>query len=87
MVMHIELRCPRCPCRFSAAPATPASEVLDRMTDDGPWFALASGETFQEMLMAALRARGRIRCPECGTAVAVGGKPPGRYSLAAAPCC
>ena len=85
--MYIELRCPRCPCRFSAAAATPASEVLDQMTEDGPWFDLASGETFQEMLVAALRARGRIRCPECGTAVAVGGKLPGRFSPAPVTCC
>jgi hypothetical protein len=84
--MHIELRCPRCPCRFSAAPATPASEVLDRMTDDGPWFALASGETFQEMLSAAIRARGRICCPDCGTSVAIGRRLPLRFSPAPAPC-
>jgi hypothetical protein len=57
------------------------------MTEDGPWFALASGATFQDMLVAALRARGRIRCPECGSAVAVGGKLPVRNSLAPVPCC
>ncbi len=69
--MQIELRCPSCPCRFRAPSFAPASEVLDRMTEDGPWFALAEGDTFQDMLAAALRARGRIRCPECDSAVAV----------------
>jgi hypothetical protein len=72
MAMQIELRCPCCPCRFRAPSFAPAAEVLDRMTEEGPWFALAEGDTFQDMLEAALRARGRIRCPECGTAVAVG---------------
>jgi hypothetical protein len=57
------------------------------MTDDGPWFALASGETFQDMLVAALRARGTIRCPECGAPVAVGGKLPVRFFPAPVPCC
>jgi hypothetical protein len=41
------------------------------MTDDGPWFALAPGRTFEDMIFAALARRGRILCPECGTAVAV----------------
>lgn len=69
--MHIELRCPGCPCRFGAAPDAPADEVLDRMIDEGPWFALAGGETFGDMLFAALTARGHIRCPECGRSVSI----------------
>jgi hypothetical protein len=70
-VMQIELRCPRCPCRFSAAPETPADQVVDLMIEEGPWFALARGETFEDMIFAALVARGKIRCPECGVAVAI----------------
>jgi hypothetical protein len=85
--MNIELRCPECPCRFHAAPETPADEVLDRMTDEGPWFALARGETFEGMVRAALRARGAIRCPECGRAVAVAGGSSGRLSEDRVPCC
>jgi len=69
--MHIELRCPGCPCRFGAAPDAPADEVVDRMIDDGPWFALAEGPTFEDMIFAALLARGKIRCPDCGRPVAI----------------
>jgi hypothetical protein len=69
--MQIELNCPVCRCAFRAAPETPADEVVERMIDDGPWFALAEGETFEDMIFAALLARGKIRCPDCGRAVAI----------------
>ena len=69
--MEIELQCPCCPCRFAAASETPAEIILDRMTEDGPWFALGDGDTFEEMIGAAIERRGRIRCPECGEAVVI----------------
>jgi hypothetical protein len=71
--MKIELRCPACACHFSAPPQTARDEVLERMTEDGPWFALADGDTFEDMVCAALAARGRIRCPECRAGVGVTG--------------
>jgi hypothetical protein len=70
--VQVELRCPSCACHFSAPPDTPYSEVLDRMIDEGPWFGLAEGDTFEDMIFAALTARGVIRCPNCSGAVAVG---------------
>ncbi len=69
--MHVELRCPSCASHFSAAPDTPYHEVLDRMIDEGPWFGLAEGATFEDMIFAALTSRGAIRCPDCSEAVAV----------------
>jgi hypothetical protein len=63
--MEIELCCAPCGCRFSAAPETPRDAVMDRMTDDGPWFGLAEGNTFEDMIFAALLSRGAIGCPEC----------------------
>jgi hypothetical protein len=69
--MHMELRCPRCPFRFAAVADTPADEVLDRMTEEGPWIALGRGDTFEAMVFAALTARGWIGCPDCGGAAAV----------------
>ena len=42
----------------------PAMEVLARMIDEGPWFALAEGETFEDMIFAALTSRGAICCPD-----------------------
>ncbi len=71
--MEIHLCCPRCPCHFSSAPDASADEVLDRMNGDAPWFALAEGETFEDMVFAALGMRGRILCPDCRTEVLVGG--------------
>jgi hypothetical protein len=64
--MKIELYCPNGCSQFSAPADTPADDVLDRMIDAGPWYALASGETFDEMVRTALCERGRILCPDCG---------------------
>jgi hypothetical protein len=83
--MQIHLHCPHCACHFSAAADTPAAEVLDRMTDDAPWFALAEGETFEDMVFAALASRGRILCPECRGEILVGGESLGRMADEAAP--
>jgi hypothetical protein len=69
--MQINLRCPRCPCCFSASPDTPADEIIERMIDEGPWYALAEGSTFEDMIFAALLTRGRIGCPDCGKSVAI----------------
>jgi hypothetical protein len=69
--MQIELYCPHCGCRFTAHPDTPAAEVLDRMAEDGPWYALGDGETFEDMIFTTLFACGSIRCSECGEAASV----------------
>jgi hypothetical protein len=69
--MQVELSCQGCNNRFVAPPDTPALEVLERMIDDGPWFALGEGETFEDMIFTALIERGQIHCPECGEAVHV----------------
>jgi hypothetical protein len=83
--MQIHLYCPDCLCQLSAPADTPASEILDRMTDDAPWFALADGETFEDMVLAALDVRGQILCPECRRDVLVGGKRQGRIAVEAPP--
>ncbi len=70
--MVVELACLACPCSFHAAPETPHDEVVRRMTDEGPWFGLGPGCTFEDMIFTALARRGRILCPDCGTAIAVG---------------
>jgi hypothetical protein len=41
------------------------------MIDEGPWFGLAEGETFEDMIFAALATRGAIRCSDCSAPVAV----------------
>jgi hypothetical protein len=83
--VEIHLRCPRCPCHFSAPADTPIHEVLERMTEDGPWFTLAEGKTFEEMVFSALGKRGRILCPECRGEVLVGGESLGRAPDAGRP--
>ena len=69
--MKIELYCPNGCSHLSAPVDTPADDILDRMIDAGPWYALASGETFEEMVRTALSERGRILCPDCGNALLV----------------
>ncbi len=75
--MIINLRCPYCPCQFSAPAQMSAAEVLDRMAEDAPWFALAEGETFAEMLHSALARRGKLLCPGCREEVEVDGEESG----------
>ncbi len=84
--MPIELRCPRCACHFTAPPDAPYDEVLDRMTDEGPWFALAEGDTFEDMVFAALASRGTIHCPDCWAPVAIGEASLARSARASLPC-
>jgi hypothetical protein len=69
--MYVELACPSCPCQFGAAADTAADEVVQRMTDEGPWFGLAPGDCFEDMIGTALSRRGRILCPDCGRPVDV----------------
>ena len=64
--MQVELYCPNCSCSFKADPDTPAAEVLDRMAEEGPWYALGDGQTFEDMIFSTLFACGTIRCAECG---------------------
>jgi hypothetical protein len=79
--MRVELYCPQCGCRFAAAPDTPAAEVLDRMAEDGPWYALGDGETFEDMIFSRLFASGEIRCSECGGPVTVTEESLGQLTL------
>ena len=44
---------------------------FDRMTEEGPWYALGDGETFEDMIFTALMCRGAIHCPECREPVSV----------------
>jgi len=78
--VQIHLRCPRCPCRFSADADTPVSEILERMTEDAPWFTLPEGERFEDMVFAALGKPRRILCPQCRKAVLVGGESLARFT-------
>ncbi|HZV03749.1 MAG TPA: hypothetical protein VE999_01545 [Gemmataceae bacterium] len=67
--MKIELICRACHTHFTAPPETPEDDVIQRMTEEGPWFALAAGGCFRDMIHTALQRRGGIACPECGVLV------------------
>lgn len=69
--MRVELYCEKCACCFVAHPESSAEEVLDRMFDEGPWYGLGDGETFEDMIFTALTERGDILCPDCGEPVSV----------------
>lgn len=79
--MQVELYCPRCCCSFAAPPDMPAAEVLDRMADEGPWYALGDGETYEDMIFSALFACGSIRCAECGAPASVTEQSLGQLTL------
>ena len=79
--MQVELFCPNCDCRFAAPPDTPASEILDRMADEGPWYALGDGETFEDMIFSTMFACGTIRCADCGEPVAVSEQSLGQLAM------
>ncbi len=80
--MLVELYCPNCEDRFTASPETPAADVFDRVTEDGPWGALGDGETFEDSVAAALADRGADRGPRCGAAATVSQESLGRLTLA-----
>lgn len=69
--MEMELICPNCNCRFSAPAETTEEDIVRRMTEEGPWYALGAGDCFRDMIHTALEHRGRIVCPECGALVRV----------------
>lgn len=79
--MQIQLLCPCCQCEFRSEPDAPAAEIIDRMTEDGPWYALGDGETFEDMIFGTLTARGAIHCPECGEPVSVSEESLGQLAL------
>jgi len=79
--MQIELYCDGCACRFACPPDATANEVTDRMFEDGPWYALGDGETFEDMIFATLTEDGDIHCPECGDPVAVSEESLGRVAM------
>jgi hypothetical protein len=80
--VQVELYCEKCQIRFASSPETPALDIVERMIDDGPWFALGDGETFEDMIFTALTARGAICCPECCRPVAVQEESLGRMAMA-----
>jgi hypothetical protein len=79
--MQVELYCESCTCCFTAPPETAADEIVERMIDDGPWYGLGEGQTFEDMIFSALTSRGAIYCPCCGEPVNVSEESLGRVAM------
>jgi hypothetical protein len=79
--MQVELYCPSCCCRFAAPPDASANEILDRMMDEGPWYGLGDGETFEDMIFNALTSEGEIPCPHCDLPVSVSEESLGKLAM------
>jgi hypothetical protein len=79
--MQVELYCPHCCMSFVADPETPAQDVLERMADEGPWYALGDGETYEDMIFSTLFACGTIRCAACGEAASVSEQSLGQMAM------
>ncbi len=79
--MLVELYCSHCCNRFVAEPEAPAAEIMDRMADEGPWYALGDGETFEDMIFSTLFSCGSIRCMDCGEQASVNEESLGRLTL------
>ena len=79
--MHIELHCTCCSCRFVAPAQASDDEIRERMWNDGPWYALGDGNTFEDMIFSTLAERGAICCPECGDPVSISEESLGRLAM------
>jgi len=79
--MQIELYCNCCASRFVAPPQASSIEITDRMFQQGPWYALGDGETFEDMIFSTLMQEGRIACPQCGDPVAVSEESLGQLAM------
>jgi hypothetical protein len=79
--MQVELYCDHCCTSFVAEPDAPAAEVLDRMAEDGPWYALGDGATYEDMIFSTLFACGHIRCSQCGEAAGVSEQTLGQLTM------
>ncbi len=69
--MRIELRCSRCSCHIPVPADVPFGRVLERLAEEGPWYALGDGETWEDRIYSCLPAAGEVRCPHCGATVEV----------------
>ena len=69
--MPIELCCPRCQSRSDALTASLGEEAMAQIFPDVPCGAMGDGETFEDMIYAALIDRGASPCPSCGEAMRV----------------
>jgi hypothetical protein len=54
---------------------------MDRMAEQGPWYALGDGQTYEDMIFSMLFSCGTIRCIECGKPASVTEQSLGQLSM------
>ena len=54
---------------------------MSRMLDEGRWYPLGDGETFEDMIFSALTEQGAIYCPRCGEEGSVSEESLGQLAL------
>ena len=79
--MPIEMCCPQCFGRFEAAPESLGEETLTGIFPEVPCAALGDGETFEDMISAALGERPASPCPSCGERLRVSEEGLGQLAL------
>jgi hypothetical protein len=82
VTMDIELFCTTCGSHFVAPAHARENEIHERMTDDGAWYDLGDGHTFEDMIFSTLTQRGAICCPRCGDLVHVSEESLGQVAMA-----
>ncbi len=79
--MQVELFCPCCQLHFSTPLDAPGVDVLDQLTEEGPWLALGDGQTYEDAIAATLSDLGLDECPRCGAAGRVKEESLGRLTM------
>jgi hypothetical protein len=79
--MQIDMCCPRCLCRFAAPTDAASDDILGRVFEDQPIYALGDGETFEDMISNALSEQRPTHCPECGAVVHLSEESLGQLAL------
>ncbi len=79
--MPLDLYCPNCrrDLRAFSEPFDP--DVLERISEEGPWAALGDGATFEDTLYRALAESDAGRCPECDAVASVNEESLGRLTM------
>jgi hypothetical protein len=49
----------------------PLGRALARLAEEGPWYAIGDGETWEDRIYFCLSGQEQVRCPDCGAGVEV----------------
>jgi hypothetical protein len=78
--MQVELHCDRCGGCFLTTLDLAADAALTTLHEEGPWFALGDGETFEDRISVSLSGPGAPHCRDCGAPAVLSEESLGRLS-------